>query len=94
MVSLEGNWGVVQVRQEVVWIELRRKRSAEWLDCFEAVLEALIVHLERMAPVLLIAEGGTLEVHHNLLGGNRIIIAMTHNSDMLGLLLSLVVSLV
>jgi len=52
------------------------------------------VRLEMTASVLRIAEGGTFEVHHNLLGRNHIVATMARNSDMLGLLLSLVVSLV
>jgi len=82
------------VCREVFHIELRRKRSAESQDCVEAVLVALDVCLEMTTPALWIAEGGTFEVHHILLGGNCILATMAYNSDMLGLPLSLVVSLV
>jgi len=66
----------------------------EWLYCFEAVLEALEVHLGMTAHVLWIVEGGTFEVHHNLLGGNHMLAMMAHNSDILGLQQCMVVSLV
>jgi hypothetical protein len=59
-----------------------------------AVLEALKVLLELTAHVLQIAGGGTFEVHHVLRGGNHMLPTMAHNSDILGLPLSLVVSLV
>jgi hypothetical protein len=72
----------------------RRKRSAKLLECLQAVLEALEVHLEMMAPVWGIAEGGTFEVHHNLLGGNRILATAAYNSHIFGLHRSWVVSLV
>jgi hypothetical protein len=50
--------------------------------------------MEITAYVLRIAEGGKLEVHHNLLGGNHKIGMMAHNSDILGLSQCLVVILV
>jgi len=52
------------------------------------------VRLEMTAHVLRIAEGGTFEVHHILLGGNQMLATMAHNSDILGSHQSLVVSLV
>jgi hypothetical protein len=58
------------------------------------VRKALEVHLEMMAHVLQIAEGGTFEVHHILLGGKQMLAMMAHNSDILGSHQSLVVSLV
>ena len=58
------------------------------------LLEALEVRLEMMAPVLCIAEGGTFEVHHILLGGSRILATMAHNLDIVGLQQSLGASLV
>jgi hypothetical protein len=51
IVSLGGYWGVFQLRLEVVRMESTRKRSAELLECFQAVLEALEVRLEMTAPV-------------------------------------------
>jgi hypothetical protein len=68
--------------------------SVEWLDCFEAVLEALKLHLEMMVHVLWIAEERTFEVHHNLLGGNHMLDTMPNNSNILWLHQYLVVSLV
>ena len=52
------------------------------------------MRLEMTAPVRGIAEGGTFEVHHNLLGGNHMLATMAHNSDILGLHQCFVVSLV
>jgi len=94
IISLGGEWGLYQVCREVVLEQWKQKRSAEWLDWFEAVLQALEVRLEIMAHVLWIAEGGTFEVHHIVLGGNRILATVAHNSDFLGLHQSLVVHLV
>ena len=45
---------------------------------------ALEVHLEMTAPVLWIAEAGTFEVNHMLLGGCRIFDTMAQNSDISG----------
>jgi len=67
--------------------------SAEWLDCFEAVLQALKVRLEMMANVLSIAEEGIFEVHNNRLGGNHMLAKMAHITDILGLHQCLVVRL-
>jgi hypothetical protein len=53
-----------------------------------------MVHLEMTAHVLPIAEGGTFEVHHILLGGKQMLATMAHNSDILGSHQTLVVSLV
>jgi len=74
-------------------MELTPKKSAEWLDCFEPVLEVLEVWLQMMAPSLGIAEVRTFEVHLNLVGGNCILATMVYNSDMLKSPLSVVVSL-
>jgi len=94
IVTFEGDWGVFQVHRNVVRMELWRRRLGEWLDCFEAVLEALEVQLEMTAPVVWISEWGTLEVHHNLLVGNRILPMMAHNLDILCFPLSLVLCFV
>jgi len=59
--------------------------SAEWLDCFQVVLESLQVHLQMTAQVQWTAEGGLFEVHHNRLGGNHMLATMAHISDILGL---------
>jgi len=69
-------------------------RLAKWLDSLQVVLDALEVRLEMTAHVLWIAEGGSFEVHHILLGGNHMLATMAHNSDMLGSHQSLVVHLV
>jgi hypothetical protein len=50
MFSLEGKWGVIQMRGEVAHLQLRRNMSAELLDCVKAMLEALVVCLELTAP--------------------------------------------
>jgi hypothetical protein len=67
---------------------------AESLYCFEGVLEALEMHLEIMAQDLELAEEGTFEVHHNLLGGNHMLAIMAHNLDIHAVHLCLVVSVV
>ena len=64
--------------------------SAEWVHCFEMVLEALKVRLEVMSPVLWIPKGESFVVYHNLLGGCLILATMAHNSENLGLHQSLV----
>jgi len=45
------------------------------------------------APVLWIADRGTIEVHYYLLVGNRLFATIAHNLDIFGLQLSLVVTL-
>jgi len=94
IVSLGRKWRVSHVHREVVLVQERQKMSAEWLDCFHAVLEALQVPLVMSAHVPWIAEWGIFQVHHNLLGGNHMLAMMAHNSDILGLHQSSVVSLV
>jgi len=59
--------------------------SAEWLECFQPVLEALVVCLAMTASIMWIAEGGTLQVHHDPLRGCRIFVMMPHNLDTHGL---------
>ena len=49
---LGGYLGVYQVCRKVVLEEWKAKRSAESLDCFQAVLEALEVRLQMTAHVL------------------------------------------
>jgi len=60
IISLGGEWGLCQVCREVVPEQWKQKRSAKWLDWFEAVLEALEARLEMMAHVLWFAEGENL----------------------------------
>jgi hypothetical protein len=67
---------------------------AKCLDSFEVMPDALQVRLEMSVPVLSIADGETFEVHHNLLGGNRILATTAHYLHMFALQLSLVGSLV
>jgi len=59
--------------------------SAGLLEYFKVMLEALEVRLEMTAHVLWIAEGGTFDVLHNLLGGIHMLAMMAYNSDILGL---------
>jgi hypothetical protein len=84
-VMLGAKWEVLQVWPEFVPIEQSWKRSTDWLECFQPVLEAHKVRLEMMTPVLWIAKGGTFEVHHILLVRSRILVTMAHNSHILGL---------
>jgi hypothetical protein len=74
-------------------MESRQKMLAITRDCVQAVLEALEFRLKITTAVRSIAEGGPFEVHHNLLGRNRILAMIAHNSDVLGLQHCLVVSL-
>jgi len=67
---------------------------AEWLDCFQAVLKALEVYPEMLALDQWFAECGTVEVHQNLLGGHYVPAMVVYILDIIGLLLSLGVSLV
>jgi len=65
---------------------------ADWLDCFPAVLEALSVHLEMTALVLVTAAGATFETRHNHLGGGHILATVAHNLEIGGLRWCLVVN--
>jgi len=67
---------------------------AESLHYFEAVLETLEMYLDVTAHALWIAKGGTLHVHHDVLGGNHMLPTMALNSDRVWLPQCLVVSLV
>jgi len=58
---------------------------ANWLDCFPAVLEPLLVHLEMTALVLGTAAGETFETRHNRLGGGYIPATVAYNLDIVGL---------
>jgi hypothetical protein len=44
-----------------------------------------MVHLGMMALVLESAEGGTLETHHNHLGGGHLLAMVAHKVDILAL---------
>jgi len=58
---------------------------ANWLNCFPAVLEALLVYLETMAFVFGTAAGETFETCDNCLGGGDILATVAHNWNMVGL---------
>ena len=94
IVSLRAKWCISQVRREVALVQHTRNMAAECMDWFMAVLEAHQLHLEMMAHLQWIAEGGTFEVNHNLLGENYKLATMAHNSDIVGLHQSLSVTLV
>jgi len=85
IISFGGQWEVSEVRRDFVRRESRRTLLADWLDWLLPVLEADEVRLDMTAPVQWIAEGGTFEVHHNHLGGSRMVAMMAHNSDIIGL---------
>ena len=61
------------------------KILANWLDCFPAVLDALLVHLEMTALALASTDGGTFETHHHHLGGGHILAPMAHHLEILGM---------
>jgi hypothetical protein len=54
-----------------------------WLDGVLVVVEALLVYLQMLAPVLESTEGGTFESHHNHLGGGYIFATVAHNLEIL-----------
>jgi len=86
MFSFWTQWGLSQVHQKVDEVEvLSWKMLADGLDCFMAVLGALLVHLAMMALVLESAEGGTFATHHNQVGGGYIVATFAHNWEILGL---------
>ena len=72
------------VRQKDVQMKVESwKMLADGLDCFQAVLEALLVHLEMTALVLETAEGGSFETCHNHLGGRHILATIADNLEIL-----------
>jgi len=85
---------VSSVSQKDVPVELTLKMTAEWLDWFHLVLDALKVNLEITAHVLRTVEGGTFEVHDNSPVRNHMLATMAHYCAILAVQCSLTVNFV